>query len=165
MNKTERKAIEKLALSAYAVHLYEGLTIHGNYTLGEVIRYWRYAKEDVGAIAPQLYTADVNIFLMIDDYKHNVQRLEDEIAERIADVAKNGDTSTDRDDRVEIAIAQLPAVFELRSFPGVQLEVCRIASYVNDANEVQIVLDRIDGKGQLGKGTLAEIRAQIASTK
>lgn len=161
MNKAERKAIEKLALSAYALHLYEGLNYRGNYTLGEVIRYWRQAKEDVGAIAPQITLTDPNVFRLMDDYKRNVKNLEDSIA----DMLKNGSIyvadKTNKDDRIEIAAAQLPETFSVRAFPDKVLRVVRAYSYVDDANRVQLVTE-IAGKGiHFGKGTLEELRAEL----
>lgn len=158
MTKTERKAIEKLALSGYAAHLYDGLTVRGNYSLGEAIQYWRQAKEDIGSIAPQLLGFDTNVFLLIEDYKRNVARLEAYIAE---EVAKEIAPETDHKSRVEIEAERFPETFELVAFPSVPLRIVRTFSYVNDSNQVQLVLERTDNRQHFGKGTPSEIRAQI----
>ena len=159
MNKTERKVIEKLAQSAYAKHLYEGLTIHENYTLPEAIRYWRTAKEDAGAICAELSGYDQNVFLLLEDYWWNVKRLENYIAERIQQVSPY--EYRDNYDRITISIAKLPEVFELRAFPGIKMRVASAYTYINDNNEVQIVIERVDNGQHFGKGTLAEITSQL----
>ena len=160
MNKTERKTIEKLARSAYAKHLLEGLTIHQNYTLPEVIRYWATAKEDAGVICSQLVGYDHNVFQLLEDHDANVDRLEAEIAAQVK-VAVVEDWQ-DADNRKTISIAKLPAKFELRAFPGITLQVASFYSYFNDHGQLQLVLERLDTRDHFGKGTLPEIQAQIA---
>jgi hypothetical protein len=165
LTKTELKVVEKIALSAYAEHLYQGLN-KGSYTLGEVIRYWRYAKEDVGAqTAGQLYGTDPNIWDLLQRYDANVSQLEDAIQysledERIRTYALS--EHRDKDDRIEVSAALLPAAFELAAFPGVPMRVSRGYSYVDDSQRVQLVIERLDTYQHFGKGTLGEIKAQIA---
>jgi hypothetical protein len=74
MTKAERKTLEKLARSAYAVHLDKGL-LNGSYTVGEAQRYWAYAMEDAGGHCPNYVSADANVFSLLANYKANVERL------------------------------------------------------------------------------------------
>lgn len=77
ISKEARKVLERVAQSAYAVHLYEGLAIKQNYDLGEAYGYWQSAKEDAGAMCPDYVKEDANIFQLYLDHSRNVRELED----------------------------------------------------------------------------------------
>ena len=69
-----RKALEKVAISAYARHLLHGLS-DGSYSVDEARRYLSYAMEDAGGHCPDYVKTDDNVFGLYDNYKYNVDSL------------------------------------------------------------------------------------------
>ena len=70
------------------------------------------------------------------------------------------------DRKLREAYARFPETFKLRAFPNDTFRLSLLSSYVNDAGEAVLVVQRYtDGKfTDFGKGTEAELRAQILET-
>lgn len=65
--------------------------------------------------------------------------------------------------RIAYEATQLPEHFSLRAFPNEIFTVNLQYSYVNDNNEVCLVIDVIRNGAAInfGKGTLAELKSQL----
>ena len=82
-SKVERKILERVAQSAYYIHLERGL-FRGEYTVEEAQRYFRYAEEDAGGHCPTIFQADANVFTLYADYKLNKARLRYALGDKTA---------------------------------------------------------------------------------
>jgi hypothetical protein len=78
--KTERKVVNKIALSVFAEHLYIGLTIKKNYGLCEATRHWHAAKNDTMEYSfiefPGNSTQISDVVNYLIDYNEHVGQLE-----------------------------------------------------------------------------------------
>jgi hypothetical protein len=85
ISKAAQKTLERVAISAYAYHLLRGLS-NDTYGVVEAKRYLAYALEDAGGHCPDYVRQDDNIFGLYENYKYNVESLQ----ERIAYLEKGG---------------------------------------------------------------------------
>jgi len=85
-NRTERKVLETVALSAFAKHLYQGLTIKHNYGLFEAARHWHSAVNCVGEYSTISFVdAEVSLETLLDyitTLEQNIDNLESYLQEQ-----------------------------------------------------------------------------------
>ena len=87
--KAEAKVLEKLARSAAAIHLHEGLVYRRNYTAHEAASYWRtykYEPWEMGTVPVfQQDTTLASLEELLIEHDRNIVELEDRIITALAD--------------------------------------------------------------------------------
>jgi hypothetical protein len=86
--KAEAKVLEKLARSAAAHHLYEGLVWKRNYAAHEASSYWRTYKNEPWEMAKVSIFGDTDLAQLEDlliNHDENIIRLEDRLLTELAE--------------------------------------------------------------------------------
>lgn len=86
--KAERNVLEKLARSAAALHLYEGVVYKRNYAVHEAAQYWRIYKHEPWEMGTVTYfESDMTLAkleeLLLNE-KENIKVLEDQLVTELA---------------------------------------------------------------------------------
>lgn len=85
--KAESKVIEKLARSAAAMHLHEGLIYKRNYAAHEAAGYWRTYKNEPWELNCPVFEQDITIGKLEElliEHDRNIEALEDRLIEELA---------------------------------------------------------------------------------
>lgn len=88
-NKTETKVLEKLARSAAAIHLHEGLVYKRSYSAHEAAHYWQTYKNEpweMGTVPVfQQDTTLASLEELLVEHDRNIKEVEDRIMTALAD--------------------------------------------------------------------------------
>jgi hypothetical protein len=88
-NKTETTVLEKLARSAAAIHLHEGLVYKRNYSAHEAAGYWRTYKNEpweMGTVSVfQQDTTLASLEELLVEHDRNIVELEDRLITALAE--------------------------------------------------------------------------------
>lgn len=86
--KAEAKVLEKLARSAAAEHLHDGIVYKRNYEVHEAAHYWRTYKHEPWEMCCSIFDSDLDIGKLeslLVNHDENIKKLEDRLITELAE--------------------------------------------------------------------------------